>query len=154
MPRIKKNHVTFLTTMFIFASMLIFSSSSFGSCLFSKHAYFREIGLVKRSVLSSGYGSSVLPARWPLKMIFLFFFRRKFRSSSSRCSIKPTKSSSKTDPLWRIFKFPMQPKGQLVVKKQKISGSLMRRPGWEKVYEVTSGSDSQFGLFLNKVSFH
>ena len=39
---IKKSHATFLSTMLIFASMLIFSSGSFGSCLFSRHAYFRK----------------------------------------------------------------------------------------------------------------
>ena len=34
-------HAAFLSTMLIFALMLISSFSSFGLCLFSRHAYFR-----------------------------------------------------------------------------------------------------------------
>ena len=51
--KIKKCHATFLSTMLIFASMLIFRSSSFGSCLFSRHAYFRTNAYFRESTVLS-----------------------------------------------------------------------------------------------------
>ena len=45
---LKNYHATFLSTMLIFASMLIFSSSNFGSCLFSSQCSFlQEYGTLR-----------------------------------------------------------------------------------------------------------
>ena len=69
--------------MLIFASMLIFSSSSFESCLFSRHAYFRTNAYYRESTVSK----SLKQRRGPTTKLRIFKYRAQKQNMGSSLHI-------------------------------------------------------------------